>query len=281
LVQRKIALLSTSRSRRLTFAAITAAVVLILVFCPLPMRVTGDATVSGQHLVTIAAPMDGNVQAVYAHEGQRVNTGDLLGSLNDWQWRSDLAAADAKYQEAMLVMQNDLARGAPQAGADRAQTEYLRSEVARIRARVDSAQLRSPITGIVVTPNLENAAGKHLAAGDSFAQVLDLKGAVVDVAVPERDAPLLHPGQNAAVKLDSFPQRTWRSQVSVVSPQAQIGDGNRTFSAEVPLSNADAVLRAGMSGRAKISIGWRPSGYVLLRSPALWIWQTLWNWIGW
>jgi RND family efflux transporter MFP subunit len=281
LMQRKIALLSTSRNRRLTFAAIAAVVALFLIFCPLPMRVTGDATVAGQHMVTIAAPMDGNVQTVYAHEGQRVNAGDLLGALNDWQWRSDLAAAEAKYQEAMLAMQNDLARGAPQAGADRAQTEYLRSEVARIRARIDSAQLRSPIAGIVVTPNLENAAGKHLAAGDSFAQVLDLKSAVVDIAIPERDASLLHAGETAAVKLDSFPQRTWHSEVSVVSPQAQAGDGVRTFSAEVPVSNSDAVLRSGMSGRAKIFVGWRPSGYVLLRGLALWIWQTLWNWIGW
>jgi len=245
------------------------------------MRVTGEATIAPQHLVTIAAPVDGNVQAVYAHEGQHVNAGDVLGSMNDWQWRSDLAAAEAKYQEAMLAMQNDLARGAPQAGADREQTEYLRSEVARIRARIDSAQLRSPITGIVVTPNLENAAGKHLTAGDSFAQVLDLKSAVVEVAIPERDASLLRAGENAAVKLDSFPQRTWHSAVSVVSPQALAGDGVRTFNAEVPVSNGDAVLRAGMSGRAKIAIGWKPAGYVLLRSPALWIWQTLWNWIGW
>jgi len=245
------------------------------------MRVTGDANVAPLHLVTIAAPVDGNVQAVYAHEGQRVNAGDALGSLNDWQWRSDLAAAEAKYQEALLAMQNDLAHGAPQAGADREQTEYLRTEVARIRTRIDSAQLRSPITGIVVTPSLENAAGKHLAAGDAFAQVLDLKSAVVQVAIPESDASLLGAGEAAAIKLDSYPQRTWRSTVSVVSPLAQAGDGVRTFTAEVPVSNADAVLRAGMSGRAKISVGWRPSGYVLLRGPALWIWQTLWNWIGW
>jgi len=281
LVQRKIALLSTSRSRRLTFAAIAAAVVLFMVFCPLPMRVTGDATVAPQNLVTIAAPMDGNVEAVYVHEGQSVKAGDLLGSMNDWQWRSDLASAEAKYQEASLTMQNDLTRGAPQAGADRAQTEYLRSEVARIRARIDSAQLRSPITGIVVSRNLESAAGEHLVAGDPFAQVIDLKSAVVLIAIPERDASLLRPGEGAAVKLDSFPQRTWRSTVSVVSPQAQAGDGVRTFNAEVPISNGDSVLRSGMSGRAKISIGWKPAGYVLLRGPALWIWQTLWNWIGW
>jgi hypothetical protein len=67
----------------------------------------------------------------------------------------------------------------------------------------------------------------------------------------------------------------------VVSSEAQPGDGDRTFDARVPLPNTDATLRAGMTGSGKIFIGYRPAGYVLLRRPALWIWQTLWNWIGW
>ena len=69
--------------------------------------------------MTIAAPVDGNVTSVYAHEGQRVSTGHVLGAMNDWQWRADLASTEAKYQQAMLVMQNDLAHGAAQSGADR------------------------------------------------------------------------------------------------------------------------------------------------------------------
>ena len=281
LMQKRAALLRTSGSRRMAMGVIAAAVVLFLVFVPLPMRVSGDATVAPQHMVTVAAPVDGNVEAVYAHEGQRVAAGDVLGALNDWQWRTDLAASEAKYHQAEQVMENDLARGSAQAGADRAQTEYLRSEVARARARLESAQLRTPIAGIVVTPNLQNAAGKHLDAGATFAQVLDLNSAVLQVAVPERDASLLHTGEKAAIKLDSYPQRTWRNAVSVVGPEAQAGEGVRTFTAEVPIENTDAVLRSGMTGRAKIFIGWRPSGYVLLRGTALWIWQTLWNWIGW
>ena len=102
--------------------------------------------------------------------------------------------------------------------------------------RLDSAQLRSPIAGIVVTPNLQNAAGKHLDAGATFAQVLDLNSAVLQVAVPERDAALLHTGEKAAIKLDSYPQRTWRNAVSVVGPEAQAGEGERTFTAEVPVA---------------------------------------------
>ncbi len=172
------------------------------------MRIGGEAVVAPQHLVTIDAPVDGNVTMVYAHEGQRVKAGDVLGAMNDWQWRADLASTEAKYQQAMLVMQNDLAHGAAQSGADRAQAEFLRAEVTRASARMESAQLRSPIDGIVVTPDLQNVAGKHLDAGTAFAQVLDLSSAIVQVSIPERDTVLMHPGETVAIKLDSYPQRT-------------------------------------------------------------------------
>ena len=281
LMQRKQALLRTTRGRRIGFALGAVAATLFFVFCPLPMRVTGDATIAPQHLVTIAAPVDGNVTSVAAREGQRVGAGQLLASMNDFQWRMDLASAETRYRSAMLTMQGDLAHGAAQAGIDRTQMEYLRAEADRARNKVDNAQLRSPITGIVVTPSLQDAAGEHLDAGATFAQVLDLSSAVVDIAIPQGDASLLAPGESAAIKLDSYPQRSWHGTVGIVSPQAKPGDGERTFTARVPLPNDDATLRSGMTGRAKIFIGYRPAGYVLLRKPALWIWQTLWDWFGW
>ncbi|HLY43144.1 MAG TPA: efflux RND transporter periplasmic adaptor subunit [Terracidiphilus sp.] len=280
LMMKKKALLGNRRSRWMT-AGIVFESVIFLSFCPFPLRVAGDAVVAPQHLVTIAAPVDGNVDAVYAHEGQHVSAGETLGAMNDWQWRTDLAASEAKYQEAMLVMQNDLAHESAQAGADRTQAEYLRAEAARARTRLDDAQLRSPIDGVVVTANLQNVAGKHLDAGDTFAQVLDLSNAVVQVAVPERDVTLLRSGMNTSIKLDSYPQRTWHNPVSIISPVAQPANGERTFIVEIPVPNSEAALRAGMTGRAKILVGWKPVGYVLLRKPALWVWQTLWNWIGW
>jgi RND family efflux transporter MFP subunit len=281
LVHRKQALLRTTGSRRLTYAAIIAAIALFLIFCPLPLRLDGQASVAPQHLATVASPVDGNVAAVFAHEGQHVAPGELLASMNDMQWRIELASSEAHYRAALLTMQADLERSAPQAGADRAQTEYLRAEADRARNRLQSAQLRSPINGIVVTPNLQDAAGEHLDAGAPFAQILDLSSAVIDIAIPQRDAALLQPGEAAAIKLDSYPQRSWHGTVSIVSPQSQPADGDRTFAARVPLPNTDAILRSGMTGRAKIFVGYRPAGYVLLRRPALWIWQTLWNWIGW
>jgi RND family efflux transporter MFP subunit len=280
LVRKKRALLNNRRSRWMTIGILFECA-LFLSFFPLPMRISGDAVVAPEHMVTIAAPVDGNVTKVSAHEGQRVSSGEVLGAMNDWEWRSELASTEAKYQQAMLVMQNDLAHGSAQAGADRAQAEFLHAEVTRARNRIDSAQLRSPIGGVVVTPELENEAGKHLDAGATFAQVLDLSSAIIQVSVAEKDTVLLNPGERVAVKFDSYPERIWRGQIAEVSPEAKVGDGERTFTVEVPLSNVDASLRSGMTGRAKISLGWKPAGYVMLRSPALWAWQTLWNWIGW
>jgi RND family efflux transporter MFP subunit len=245
------------------------------------MRIAGEAVVAPQRLVTVAAPLDGNVVKVYAHEGQRVAAGDLLGAMNDLQWRMDLASAEAKYRSAQLVMESSLAHGSSQAGVDRAQAEFLKAEAERARSRVESAQLRSPIAGVVATPVLENAAGEHLDAGATFAQILDLSSAVVDVSVAQGDVSLVHPGQPTVIKLESYPRFAWHGAVDVVSPQAQPGDGVRTFAARVPVSNNEAALRSGMTGNAKIFIGYRPAGYVLLRKPALWLWQNLWNWIGW
>ncbi len=280
LVRKKRQLWNNTRTRWMTIGVLFEGA-LFLSFFPLPMRIGGDAVVAPQHLVTVAAPVDGNITAVYAHEGQRVKAGDVLGAMNDWQWRADLASTEARHQQAMMVMQNDLAHGAAQSGADRAQAEFLQDELERARSRVASAQLRSPIDGIVVTPDLQNVAGKHLDAGTSFAQVLDLSSALLQISIPERDTLLTKPGDKVAIKLDSYPRRTFHGQISVVSPEATAGDGDRNFTVEVPVSNADASLLAGMTGHAKVSLGWHAAGYVLLRRPALWIWQTLWNWIGW
>lgn len=281
LALRKRAWFRSDRTRRMVYLAAAGFVVLLLAVCPLPLRVQGHAVIAPQHLISVNAPAEGNVAAVYAHEGQRVAAGQALGALTDWQWRADLASAEARYRSAQLVMQDDLSRGLPQAGADRTQLEVLRAEAERARARMDDAQLRSPIAGFVATPNLQNMAGQHLDAGAAFAQVLDLTSATVHIQVAQSDVALIAPGQSAAIKLDSYPERSWHGSVAVVSPQADVVEGNRVFNALVDLPNGEASLRAGMSGSAKIFIGYKPAGVVLFRKPVLWLWHTLWNWIGW
>jgi hypothetical protein len=53
------------------------------------------------------------------------------------------------------------------------------------------------------------------------------------------------------------------------------------FYARVEVPNDDAALRTGMLGRAKISAGWHPAGYVFFRDLGIWLWSKLWSWFGW
>jgi RND family efflux transporter MFP subunit len=281
LVQRKQAFLRSDRKRQSVMIGTALAVILLLIFCPLPLRISGNAVVAPESVVTLAAPVDGTISNVYAREGQHVSRGEVLGTMDDWSWRNQLTAAQAKYEAAMLAMQADLANHSARAGEDRTQADYLQAEMERARLRIANAQLRSPIDGIVMTPDLQNAAGEHLDAGVAFAQVLNLSSARVNIAVDQSDTSLIRTGQKAAIKLDSFPARTLHGQVFSVSPEAQPGGDSRVFYAHVLLANENAELRTGMEGRAKIFAGYRPAGFVLLRGPALWIWEKLWDWIGW
>jgi RND family efflux transporter MFP subunit len=281
LVQKKQAFLRSERKRQGVILGAIVAAILLLIFCPLPLRISGTAVVAPQSVVTLAAPVEGTIANVYAREGQHVSRGEVLGTMDDWSWRNQLAAAQAKYESAMLAMQGDLARHSPQAGEDRTQADYLRAEMERARLRIANAQLRSPIDGVVMTPDLQNAVGEHLDAGGAFAQVLNLASARINIAVDQQDAHLVKAGQTAAVKLESFPAQTLHGQVFSISPEARPSGDSRVFYAHVLLPNGNAELRTGMDGRAKISAGFRPAGYVLLRAPALWLWEKLWDWIGW
>jgi multidrug efflux system membrane fusion protein len=222
------------------------------------------------------------VKQVNVREGDTVLKGTVLGSLEDWEYRSALAAAEAKRQTALTQMDRALASNdGMEAGIQQTQADYWTTEVARARERLDRMQLRSPIDGVVATPHIENMVGHKLKFGEVFADVVDNSQATVDVSVEQNDIALVASGQKARVKLDGFPARTFEGKIAVVSPVGNIERDTPTFSARVIVANRDGVLRAGMQGRAKLSTGWHPAGQVFFRRPAMWIWSKLWDWFGW
>jgi len=83
------------------------------------------------------------------------------------------------------------------------------------------------------------------------------------------------------VKLNSYPTRTFHGEVAIVSPSAQRAQDATVFYSRVAVPNSDAAIRAGMQGRGKIRVGWRPAGYVFLRKPFFWAYSKLWYWLGW
>jgi RND family efflux transporter MFP subunit len=281
-LERKRKFMALEKTRRTMISVAAIAAVIFLVLLPLPMRLDGDAVVAPGHRAQVQPEFEGVVEKVFVHEGEAVKQGQVLAQMDAWDRRTTVAATQAKYQAALLQMDHSLASNdGAEAGIQRVQADYWKAEVSHAQEMLDRAQLRSPIDGVVATPHVDTFASRRMQFGDTFAEVMDASSAVVDVAIDAADVGLLRVGQNAAVKLNSYPTRTFHGVVTVVSPKGEVQNGDRYFFARVAVDNPDAAIRAGMEGRAKVSTGWRTSGYVLFRRPALWMYSKIWNWFGW
>ena len=282
LMQRKKRFMALQKRRRAALVAGAAAIAAFLLFFPLPMRLLGDATVAPQTTARIQPQIEGTVRTVHVHEGDAVQPGTVLADLEDWDYRAALASAEAKYETALADMNRALAANdGSEAGVQRVQAEYWASEVGRARERLEKTHLRSPISGVVATPHVETLVGSHLAEGDTLAEVVNTARTLVDVNIDQEEVELLKPGTTASIKLESFPTRVFKGDVVVVSPKSESVGDSRVFFARVGIANPEGRIRAGMQGRGKVWVGWRPAGYVLMRGPAMWVWSKLWSWFGW
>ena len=281
-LERKRKFMAMEKGRRSIILGLAAAAVIFLAIFPLPFRVDGDAAVTPLRRAQVQPEFEGVVGKVFVHEGEPVSRGQVLAEMEAWDLRTALAGAHAKYQTALLQMNHSLAgNDGGEAGIQRVSADYWKAEVQRAQDLLDKAELRSPIDGVVATPHVENFAGRRLQLGDTFAEVVDASRAMVDIVVDDVDAGLLRAGSPAVVKLNSYPTRTFRGEVAVVSPKSEVRGDSRVFFARVLVPNPDGSLRTGMEGRGKVSVGWNPAGYVLFRRPAIWIYSRLWSWFGW
>jgi RND family efflux transporter MFP subunit len=282
LLTRKRKFLALEKRRRLLYVAAVAIVFIFLAGFPLQLRVGGVALVAPAHTAKVQPEVAGLVQSVKVREGDTVRQGDVLAKLEDWQYRAGLATAEAKYQIALSAMDRALSSNdGTEAGLQRVEVELWKAEVGRSRELLERTNLRSPIDGRVATPHIEDFVGRSLNPGDTFAEVVNMSMASVDVAMDEADIGRLRSGEKAAIKLEGIPNRTFRAPVAQLSPKAELNGNERSFFARVTVANEDGIIRPGMQGRGKISTGWEPAGWVLFRRPAMWLWSKLWSWVGW
>lgn len=282
LIEKKRRFMAIDRWRRTMMIALTAAVVLVLILVPVPMRVAGEAQIAPDQTQYVRAEQDGVVQQIFVREGQHVGPGTPLAQMADWAARAALAGVQARYNTAMAQMAEALVKNdATGAGQHQLEANFLRGELARATEQLSRMTLRAQVAGVVATPHIESLIGKKLALGDPIMEIVSTDTVVADVAVPERDVSLLRAGDTARLKLESFPTRTYSGSVNIVSPAGEAVGESRAFYARIAVPNPDGSLRPGMQGFGKIRTGLRPLGYVLLRDPALWLWSKLWGWFGW
>ena len=258
---------------------------LVLTIIPWKMRVGANANVVPAERRVVSAEMGGVIRGVPVWEGKHVEKGEVLARLDDSEDRIKLAQAQANFALARRdLSEAEFRRDLTAAGQARLRAEMYQAEVNLEQERVDKSQLRSPITGIIITPKVEEKAGKMLAAGDPFCELVEQDRIAVELNVPESEVAFVRSDNDVALKLNAFPTSTFAGKVQRVSAQTTSAEGEQFFVVRAVFPNPGGKIRDGMAGKGKIAAhggwfgsAWYPVGYVLLRTPFNWAWQKVWG----
>ncbi len=150
--------------------------------------------------------------------------------------------------------------------AARASVARLETQAADVLRRLAACDLRAPITGVVVTPQLEERTGERVTSGEALMEIADTGDLVSDVLVLEAEIGDVAAGQAIDLRFAAYPDRIFKGQVLEIAPIAEKDRLSRaTFMVRCSIEDEAGKLRPGMTGAAKISCGSLPIGRLALR----------------
>lgn len=242
-----------------------SAVVLAAVMClPLRYKLKCAATIEPVSRRFVAAPFESTLEKTLVKPGDVVGEGETLAILDGRELRMEIAGLEAEWKQAGKRRDAALAaRKTGEAQIAKLDMENLDLQLSLLRLRSSQLQIDSPMTGIVVTGDLERVEGAPLTVGQTLFEIAPLDQMIIEVAVPQSEVAYVQSGMNVDVKLASYPNRTWTGLVDSIHPRSEIRESESVFIAEVLLNNDDKVLQPGMHGEARIIANRRAWGWIL------------------
>jgi HlyD family secretion protein len=141
----------------------------------------------------------------------------------------------------------------------RARAEQARQALAVAETRLSYATLSSPLSGIVLSKNIEP--GEYAAAGTPIVTVGDLEHPWLRAYINETDLGRVKVGQRVRVTTDTFPGKAYEGHVSFISSQAEFTPKSvqtekervkLVYRIKVEITNPQMELKPGMPADAEI-----------------------------
>jgi cobalt-zinc-cadmium efflux system membrane fusion protein len=218
-------------------------------------------------IAEVGSPVAGWVSALHVRVGDQVDVGDPLLTLRS----PDAAATRAQLAAARIALEGALAEARRSAemlergvGTERERraadlrVAELEIELARARTAVSIVGrgrggdfvIRAPIAGTVL--GRRAAIGMAVEpGGEALVEIGDPRGIAAIAEIFDRDAPLVRLGADVEVAIVGF-ESPLRGRVAHIAPV--VTAGLRTVPVRVELDAIPAGLRAGLYGRASISL---------------------------
>ncbi|WP_411381109.1 efflux RND transporter periplasmic adaptor subunit [Pseudomonas sp. MPB26] len=196
---------------RLAASAAVPVRVMTVVEQDLPRYVTGIGSVLSLHSVVIRPQIDGILTRLLVKEGQRVNAGDLLATIDDRSIRASLDQARAQLGESqaqLQVAQVNLKRykalsiddGISRQTYDQQQAlvNQLKATLQGNQAAIDAAQvqlsytqIRSPVTGRVGIRNVDEGNFLRMSDAQGLFSVTQINPIAIEFSLPQQMLPTL------------------------------------------------------------------------------------------
>lgn len=263
----------------------------------LQAKVSANGKIEAQKKVDISATIPGQITHLAVEEGDRVKKGQLLLQLdavnsrasarsNEYSMqalREELGSARATLaqarQDLRRTTENHRAGIVPRADLDRAQTAVATAEsmVQASQRRVEQAgaslegardtlaktTIRAPMDGVVTARRVEEGEvaviGVQNSPGTVLLTISDMSVVEAELEVDETSIPSVKLGQEARVRLDAYPNQTFRGVVTEVGSSPLVAAANQAikFKVKVRLDSPPADIKPGLSARADILTGFR------------------------
>jgi RND family efflux transporter MFP subunit len=243
-------------------------------------------TVRAAQTSQVASQMMGNIVKIRAHEGDRVQSGQVLAIINDAQPGSAVDQATAAVTAAekeVSAADSDVAiagstlkryqqlyekKSVSPQEFDEIKARYQSAEARRDMARAGQAQanavltqartslsytrIRAPFAGVLTEKKAD--AGTLASPGMPLFTIEDTRSYRLEATVDESELRLVHVGQAAPVTIDALGNIQLSGKVVQIVPAAD--PASRSFLVKVELP-ADTRLRSGLFGRARFPRGER------------------------
>lgn len=219
-------------------------------------------TVRAYESITVTAKVAGIIESIAFEEGQKVNAGDVLVSLDAMERKADIEGAIAESRRATALKNEtqtrlDRAIALRRTGAGTeaqvddltAAVKTLESSIASAEARRKAAEarledliVRAPFAGRVGTRSV--SLGAYVSPGTRITTLDDLSRVRLDFAVPENLLARLKVGQAVKATSAAFRNRVFEGKVSIVDTRVDPVTRAVRLTAEFP--NSDEALKPGM-----------------------------------
>lgn len=215
-----------------------------------------SGTVEAENMVQIGFSVPGTVSSVLVNEGQVVQAGQLLASIDPTDYDNALLIASAGLEQAedMFTRLNALYEKGSLPAKDFID---IKSKVAQARAnknmavkRVKDTKLYAPMSGIITAKMIEK--GAMAAPGAPAFSVINTAKVYAKVSIPESEIGKISKGQTANVSISTINQEL-SGKITIINPMAD--PVTKSYTVKVQLANPQGKIMPGMIAVTEIGTG--------------------------